>query len=1071
MKKISISILLITLFTAEPLLAAQYYFTNTTGTGNVSTLQNWSLDSAGTVPASSLPSRTDDVFFDGPSQTPTLGGPLDINSATFTNGAWNTISIQTAATSTIIDGYNDMGILGVKNFDTDALVPLGDDPAPEDADVTEFVARANVTDPVAIEQLKRFTYLMKTHAPTIWSRLVLVPTRSHQGYLHPFGGGVSSFPSTSTPFIEQGTVTESTAGASISYAANWPNRIATPFIYNNVRAAYEPWYVGIVANNNPAAPSARFVSSSKQIGWGTGSNWLYAFAAGDSVGNWHASAALQGAEGAQYRFDNYYAAYSRLPYLVGVQVQNGVQSVTSLINNQIVTATSTAVPSTNATTPLHFFPHLHTWGGVDASSGTLQYVVFILNGVSDVPEEAVNFFTILKMSMMSDMTHSLNNNFFQIHQSGQSNSDGESPRFNNWRINEQGANAHYSVSGLGGQPISVWLGSNANSPVRQSIYLSSLYNSGAATGTMEHHMSEYVPSVNNIRVFDWRHGESDTEDLARSLVYKQQLNNLFNFIKEDFGPDMKMGVMGIDYSLSYRTSSTQGNFVLSGFTGTSTVVNGTYVITPVTRIIDGVDGGLITNATTSYSWTKGDYTIVKNKYQWEIKNGSTVIARSSGDEVDHPQLVSNWIILSGTGSPAFGQSRTGNIEIVRKAQKDFALENPDSVFFYDSRGSARAQENPADPLYVSSDGVHISRWGRRNLSYKFRDALFANSYISQTSTLSASINGNLNIEGDGYNAGVIQGNLQLGKIDGTATSTNANYGTTTILTVYAEIDPATGLSVIGSTDDAENQVPRSGIISLGSYETLNVVGPLADDDITGAQAQSLISATSTIVISNAPSLDINGTYTLISDNIYMNGLRYARLDSGQLTFFRIEDAARNNIGNTVSLPDVGQSLLLDIVDDITISEPEESSRPRRSGGSVVTRVQNLEKMGQIEEAEQIKEQFPSVFNTNTQSSLPTSIEGLRTLLVQLQAQLAQLLSNTPASNNNPITRDLQLNDQGEDVRTLQQQLISKGYSISAGATGFFGTQTRDALIKFQQDNNITPAQGYFGPATRGAMNR
>jgi hypothetical protein len=116
----------------------------------------------------------------------------------------------------------------------------------------------------------------------------------------------------------------------------------------------------------------------------------------------------------------------------------------------------------------------------------------------------------------------------------------------------------------------------------------------------------------------------------------------------------------------------------------------------------------------------------------------------------------------------------------------------------------------------------------------------------------------------------------------------------------------------------------------------------------------------------------------------------------------------------------------------------------------------------------------SVGNTTmpqSNQSLPTSIEGLRTLLVQLQAQLAQLLSNTPASNNNPITRDLQLNDQGEDVRTLQQQLISKGYSISAGATGFFGTQTRDALIKFQQDNNITPAQGYFGLVTRGVINR
>jgi hypothetical protein len=107
--------------------------------------------------------------------------------------------------------------------------------------------------------------------------------------------------------------------------------------------------------------------------------------------------------------------------------------------------------------------------------------------------------------------------------------------------------------------------------------------------------------------------------------------------------------------------------------------------------------------------------------------------------------------------------------------------------------------------------------------------------------------------------------------------------------------------------------------------------------------------------------------------------------------------------------------------------------------------------------------------TQTPTQLPTSIEGLQALLLQLQTQLAQLLANTPASNTNPITRDLQLNDEGGDVRTLQQFLISKGYTIPAGATGFFGPQTRQALIKFQQDNNITPAQGYFGPRTRAQI--
>jgi hypothetical protein len=113
------------------------------------------------------------------------------------------------------------------------------------------------------------------------------------------------------------------------------------------------------------------------------------------------------------------------------------------------------------------------------------------------------------------------------------------------------------------------------------------------------------------------------------------------------------------------------------------------------------------------------------------------------------------------------------------------------------------------------------------------------------------------------------------------------------------------------------------------------------------------------------------------------------------------------------------------------------------------------------------------------TTLPNTVEGLTALLNQLQAQLAQLLSNTPALSNNPFTRDLQMNSEGEDVRQLQILLNSKGYLINTpplpGAPGYestyFGNRTQDALIKYQQDNNITPAVGYFGPITRGMITR
>jgi peptidoglycan hydrolase-like protein with peptidoglycan-binding domain len=69
------------------------------------------------------------------------------------------------------------------------------------------------------------------------------------------------------------------------------------------------------------------------------------------------------------------------------------------------------------------------------------------------------------------------------------------------------------------------------------------------------------------------------------------------------------------------------------------------------------------------------------------------------------------------------------------------------------------------------------------------------------------------------------------------------------------------------------------------------------------------------------------------------------------------------------------------------------------------------------------------------------------------------------------TRDLTLGSKGSDVTALQTYLIQKEYLQPGYATGYFGTLTQSALIKFQQANDITPAIGYFGPKTREVVGR
>lgn len=66
-------------------------------------------------------------------------------------------------------------------------------------------------------------------------------------------------------------------------------------------------------------------------------------------------------------------------------------------------------------------------------------------------------------------------------------------------------------------------------------------------------------------------------------------------------------------------------------------------------------------------------------------------------------------------------------------------------------------------------------------------------------------------------------------------------------------------------------------------------------------------------------------------------------------------------------------------------------------------------------------------------------------------------------------RNLSQGMSGEDVVALQVLLITKGFTIYAGATGYFGSQTRDSLIAFQKANNISPATGYFGSKTRSVL--
>lgn len=82
------------------------------------------------------------------------------------------------------------------------------------------------------------------------------------------------------------------------------------------------------------------------------------------------------------------------------------------------------------------------------------------------------------------------------------------------------------------------------------------------------------------------------------------------------------------------------------------------------------------------------------------------------------------------------------------------------------------------------------------------------------------------------------------------------------------------------------------------------------------------------------------------------------------------------------------------------------------------------------------------------------------------------------SANYEFTRNLSLGMNGEDVRSLQKLLNNNGFVLTmeglgspGNETDFFGSLTKQSLIKYQIQQGIIPASGFFGDWTRWWVNK
>jgi hypothetical protein len=156
-------------------------------------------------------------------------------------------------------------------------------------------------------------------------------------------------------------------------------------------------------------------------------------------------------------------------------------------------------------------------------------------------------------------------------------------------------------------------------------------------------------------------------------------------------------------------------------------------------------------------------------------------------------------------------------------------------------------------------------------------------------------------------------------------------------------------------------------------------------------------------------------------------------------------------------------------EEVVEEEPEEENNsPRRRGGSRKLTPNTSSNTQQSSQSNNSEDRISNIKKILIALNIPITPE-----IEILLKSMSDSSTNTGSVNNNSgnvqSVRDIELGMTGDDVKSLQTLLIAQGYSIPAGATGFFGAQTKDALSKYQSEHGISPAIGYFGSVTRAEM--
>lgn len=180
-----------------------------------------------------------------------------------------------------------------------------------------------------------------------------------------------------------------------------------------------------------------------------------------------------------------------------------------------------------------------------------------------------------------------------------------------------------------------------------------------------------------------------------------------------------------------------------------------------------------------------------------------------------------------------------------------------------------------------------------------------------------------------------------------------------------------------------------------------------------------------------------------------------------------------------------ETISFSIAATVSSDESEDTPVNRTPSSKINSGGSSLEKTSTSNTSNSIEKLYISlkdlISSNPDEEQIKDLIQRLKEQFEELFKQIEEGAKNMTPFNQSPkpilFTKDLELSSNDSEVKLLQQFLNNNGYIIAPSGPGsignettIFGYATRAALIRFQTDNSILPAEGYFGEVTRGIVN-